>query len=117
MNTDNFEFRIFPKSRLATLDVGKYGKDMHYMFGLLEVDVTEARQAARLSRQAGQGDSLTAWMIIVIANTVSRHMEVRDCFAVARSEESRLYLNISKSSLILLFIFVLFVKIINRRLI
>ncbi len=66
----------FPKSRLATLDVGQYGKDKHYMFGLLEVDVTKARQAARHLRQTGEGVSFTAWTIKAIGNSVERHKEV-----------------------------------------
>jgi pyruvate/2-oxoglutarate dehydrogenase complex dihydrolipoamide acyltransferase (E2) component len=71
-----FKTITFPKSRLATLDVGKYGRNKHYMFGLLEVDVTVARQAARQLRQAGKGVSFTAWLTKVIANSLDRHKEV-----------------------------------------
>lgn len=73
---DTFKTITFPRSRLATLDVGRYGRNKHYMFGLLEVDVIMARQAARQLRQAGQGVSFTAWMIKAIANSVARHKEV-----------------------------------------
>jgi len=73
---DGFKVITFPRSRLATLDVGRYGRNKHYMFGLLEVDVTVARQAARQLRRAGQGVSFTAWMIKAIANSVARHREV-----------------------------------------
>ncbi len=66
----------FPRSRLATLDLGRYGRDTHYMFGLLEVDVTEARRASRKLRQEGRGVSFTAWMIKAIADSVARHREV-----------------------------------------
>lgn len=70
-------FRIieFPKSRLATLEVGQYGSDKHPMYGLLEVDVTDARQAAPRLRQTGQGVSFTAWMIKAVAGSVARHGE------------------------------------------
>jgi pyruvate/2-oxoglutarate dehydrogenase complex dihydrolipoamide acyltransferase (E2) component len=66
----------FPRSRLATADVGRYGRDAHVMFGLLEVDVTAARRAARELRRSGQGVSFTAWMIKAIADSVARHPEV-----------------------------------------
>ena len=46
------------------------------MYGLLEVDVTAARRAARQLRQAGQGVSFTAWMVKVIAMSAARHGEV-----------------------------------------
>jgi hypothetical protein len=74
--TDTYRTINFPKSRLATLDVGRYGQNKHYMFGLLEVDVTAARQAARRLRQTGQGVSFTAWMIKAVASSVARHKEV-----------------------------------------
>jgi len=76
MKADRFECRTYPKSRLGTLDVGKYGRDKHYMYGLLEVDVTRARQGARRLRQSGRGVSLTAWLIKEIADSVARHREV-----------------------------------------
>jgi pyruvate/2-oxoglutarate dehydrogenase complex dihydrolipoamide acyltransferase (E2) component len=82
--TDAFKTITFPRSRLATLDVGRYGMNKHYMFGLLEVDVTRARQAARQLRQAGQGVSLTAWMIKAVANSVARHKEVHSVAAGKR---------------------------------
>ncbi len=76
MIPDTFTTITFPRSRLATLDLGRYGRDTHYMFGLLEVDVTEARRAARQLRQEGSGVSFTAWMIKAIADAVARHREV-----------------------------------------
>jgi pyruvate/2-oxoglutarate dehydrogenase complex dihydrolipoamide acyltransferase (E2) component len=62
-----------PKSRLATVDLGRLWKDKHYMFGLLEVDVTLARRAARSLRTQGQLVSFTAWMIKAIASSISRN--------------------------------------------
>jgi hypothetical protein len=43
------------------------------MFGLLEVDVTLARRAARLLRGQGKQVSFTAWMIKAIGNSISRN--------------------------------------------
>ncbi len=76
MTPDAFTNITFPRSRLATMDLGRYGRDTHYMFGLLEVDVTEARNAARKLRREGMGVSFTAWMIKAIADSVARHREV-----------------------------------------
>jgi hypothetical protein len=39
----NYEIINYPKSRLATVDAGRFGHNKHYMFGLFEVDVTGAR--------------------------------------------------------------------------
>ena len=83
---DSFETIMFPRSRLATLDVGRYGRNKHYMFGLLEVDVTRARQEARHLRQSGQGVSFTAWMIKAVANSVARHREVHAVAAGKRTD-------------------------------
>jgi hypothetical protein len=43
---DTYRIVTFPRSRLSTIDVGRYGRDAHSMYGLLEVDVTAARRAA-----------------------------------------------------------------------
>ena len=61
----------FPKSRLATLDLGRLYRGKHYMFGLLEVDVTNSRMAARELRSKGQPVSFTAWMIKAIGNAIA----------------------------------------------
>ena len=73
---DTFTTLTFPRSRLATLDVGRFGRNRHLMVGLLEVDVTAARQAARGLRRSGQAVSFTAWMIKAIAQSVACHREV-----------------------------------------
>jgi hypothetical protein len=66
-----------PESRLATLDLGRLYKDKHYMFALLEVDVTLARQAARSLRSQGESVSFTAWMIKAIGNAIARNRTVQ----------------------------------------
>lgn len=35
--------QIFPKSRIATLDISKIGKKKHHIAALLEIDVTASR--------------------------------------------------------------------------
>lgn len=37
----------FPKSRLATIDAGKLGNSKHHITGLLEIDITDAREKVK----------------------------------------------------------------------
>jgi len=69
----DYEVIDYPKSRLATVDVGRFGRNKHYMFGLLEVDVTDARRHLRKLRQQGREISFTAWMIKTIGDCVARN--------------------------------------------
>ena len=71
--TRDYEIVRLPKSRLATMDVGRLARNKHYMFGLLEVDVTQARRAARALRTQGKPVSFTAWMIKAIGNSIARN--------------------------------------------
>ena len=73
MKPKAYEIVDLPESRLATMDLGRLYKDKHYMFGLLEVDVTLARQAARSLRSKGESVSFTAWMIKAIGNAIARN--------------------------------------------
>ena len=69
----DYEVIDYPKSRLGTADVGRFGHNKHYMFGLLEVDVTEARRRLRKLRLQGEETSFTAWMIKTIGDCVARN--------------------------------------------
>jgi hypothetical protein len=69
----DYEIIDYPRSRLATADVGRFGHDKHYMFGLIEVDVTEARRRLRRERREGESASFTAWMIKTIGDCVARN--------------------------------------------
>jgi hypothetical protein len=69
----DYDIIDYPKSRLATMDVGRFGHNKHYMFGLLEVDVTRPRHLLRKLRQQGQETSFTAWMIKTIGDCVARN--------------------------------------------
>lgn len=61
----------FPKSRIATLDVGEIGRKKHHIRALLEFDVTDARQALRAYRKTTKlGASFTAWLIKTISATI-----------------------------------------------
>jgi len=73
MKRTDYEIVEFPASRLSTSDVGRFGHKKHYIFGLLEIDVTSARQRLRKLRQHGQQVSFTAWMIKTIGDCVARN--------------------------------------------
>lgn len=73
MRERGYEIVDLPESRLATIDLGRLFRNRHAMFGLLEVDVTLARRAARTLRSEGHAVSFTAWMIKAIANAIARN--------------------------------------------
>lgn len=77
MRRQRFEVIEWPKSRLTSVDLGRLYKDRHIMFGLLEVDVTLARRAARALRSKGHPVSFTAWMIKAIGNAIARNPGVQ----------------------------------------
>jgi hypothetical protein len=85
LNND-YEIVSLPKSRLATLNVGKLSRNKHYVFGLLEVDVALARRAARALRTLGTAVSFSAWMIKAIGNSIARN---RNAHSVCESHRER----------------------------
>ncbi len=76
MSTHDYEIVDFPESRLATIDTGRLGLRKHYMYGLLEIDVTEARKRLRRLRRQGQEVSFTAWMVKTIGDCIANHRSV-----------------------------------------
>lgn len=71
-------FRIveFPRSRLATIDVGRMTARRHLMFAFLEIDVTGVREVVRRMRREGGQVSFTSWMIKAIGSAVERNKSV-----------------------------------------
>jgi len=55
------------------MDIGKIGREKHYVRALLQVDVTEARKKIKEHRQAGKKIAFTAWLIKVIADCAALH--------------------------------------------
>lgn len=47
----------FPKSRLATIDAGKLGNSKHHITGLLEIDITDAREKVKNRVKAGDRET------------------------------------------------------------
>ncbi len=73
----------FPRTRLATLDIGALSRRRHYVTALLELDVTAARRKLRELKQGGSRISFTGWLLKAIAATVADHKEAA-AFRVGR---------------------------------
>ncbi len=59
-------------SRLSSVDVCSIGVLKHHVKGLLELDVTGAREAVRYyRRKTGEGLSFTAWLVKCISRAIS----------------------------------------------
>jgi pyruvate/2-oxoglutarate dehydrogenase complex dihydrolipoamide acyltransferase (E2) component len=70
--------RRFPRSRKLIVDNGRAHEKRHPMVGLIEVDVTEARQLIRERKAAtGEGLSFTAFVAACLARAVAEHPEVQ----------------------------------------
>jgi pyruvate/2-oxoglutarate dehydrogenase complex dihydrolipoamide acyltransferase (E2) component len=77
MQKRNYQTVEFPRSRIATFDIGAIGKSKHYVSALLELNVTAAREKIRSARKArNERISFTAWLLKAIGETISRHKEV-----------------------------------------
>lgn len=72
----DYEVYQYPKSRLATFDVGKIGSKKHHIAGFLEVDVTLAREKISQQLKSGARISFTSWMLKVIAATIAENKNV-----------------------------------------
>jgi pyruvate/2-oxoglutarate dehydrogenase complex dihydrolipoamide acyltransferase (E2) component len=72
------EHRIvkFPKSRLATFDIGAAAKRKHAVSAYLEFDVTLAREKVRSAKEHGARITFTAWLLKTIGDAIGRHKEV-----------------------------------------
>lgn len=75
MKTDNWEISAFPRTRLATFDIGAISREKHYVTALLELNVGEARRKIREKKKGGAKVSFTGWLLKAIAETVVRHGE------------------------------------------
>lgn len=70
----NYKLKTFPKSRIATIDIGEIGKRKHHVIGMFEMDVTLARQKIRAgNKEKTEKISFNAWMISVIAGSLKQY--------------------------------------------
>ena len=77
LHMKNYNLIEFPKSRLATLDVGRIGNKKHQITGLLEVDVTCAKEMIRNQIRNGKEIGFISWLIKCVAETVSEDPSVQ----------------------------------------
>jgi pyruvate/2-oxoglutarate dehydrogenase complex dihydrolipoamide acyltransferase (E2) component len=72
----SFEERQFPDFRNATIDTLSWGNKRHHIPILLEIDVTDARDAIRDQKKTGQRIGFTDWIVKCIAQAVSEHKSI-----------------------------------------
>jgi pyruvate/2-oxoglutarate dehydrogenase complex dihydrolipoamide acyltransferase (E2) component len=80
MNENNGSYTItpFPKMRRLMVDGGRMGRQKHIVHGLVELDVTRARQAIRDHKaQTGETLSFTAFVMACLGRAVdmNKHMQ------------------------------------------
>ncbi len=67
----------FPRSRIATFDIGAVAKTKHYVTALLEFNVADARRKIRDARKTQDARiSFTGWLLKAIGETIRQHKEV-----------------------------------------
>jgi pyruvate/2-oxoglutarate dehydrogenase complex dihydrolipoamide acyltransferase (E2) component len=67
----------FPSSRKVIVDAGRLASRRHIVHGLLEVDVTAARDWARSARARGEDLSLTAFLVACFAQAIAANPAVQ----------------------------------------
>lgn len=71
---DDYKTVNFPKTRVATLDMGDLSQVRNRVMGFLELDVTNARRMIReLRGKSGRQLSFTAWLIKTISATLEEY--------------------------------------------
>jgi pyruvate/2-oxoglutarate dehydrogenase complex dihydrolipoamide acyltransferase (E2) component len=73
-----FEEVPFPRERVMVIDMFRVGLAKHTISGLMELDVTEAREFIRNHKaRTGERLSFTGWVIRCIAQAVNEHKQVQ----------------------------------------
>jgi pyruvate/2-oxoglutarate dehydrogenase complex dihydrolipoamide acyltransferase (E2) component len=72
----SFTTKEYPSSRVATFDVGVIGGKKHHVIGLVEADVTLARQRIRECIRSGRKISFNSWIVKVIGDTIAENRSV-----------------------------------------
>ncbi len=68
--------QIFPKSRIATLDICEIGKKKHHITAILEFDVSASREKLKKYKKSAVKVSFTAWLIKAISHTINNNKSV-----------------------------------------
>ncbi len=69
------EIHRFPRTRLATFDVGQLSQKRHYVPILLECDITDSRQKIRHLKKE-HPVSFNSWLLKTIGETITHHRSV-----------------------------------------
>jgi len=69
------KIKKFPRTRIATIDIGAVGIKKHHVSAFLEVDLTDSRVKIRQYRRDKGKISLIAWMVKVISSTLMDYGE------------------------------------------
>jgi pyruvate/2-oxoglutarate dehydrogenase complex dihydrolipoamide acyltransferase (E2) component len=73
----NYRIEPIPVMRRFSIDAGYLGRRRHSIHGLIEVDVTQARQTiAAYKSRTGEGISFTAWLIYCLAHAIQENPHV-----------------------------------------
>ena len=78
MKSVDYQVIPFPKIRRLMVDGGRLGRQKHLIHGLVEVDVTHARQLIRQHKEkSGEALSFTAFIIACLGHAVdmNKHMQ------------------------------------------
>ena len=70
---DNYSFKTFPPSRIATFDIFAVGLQKHHISVLLECDVSLPREKLEQLKAAGTHISFNAWLLNVIGKTIAEY--------------------------------------------
>jgi pyruvate/2-oxoglutarate dehydrogenase complex dihydrolipoamide acyltransferase (E2) component len=77
-NDDSYQTIPFPKIRRLMVDGGRLGRQKHVIHGLVEVDVTRARQAIRDHKlQTGEALSFTAFIMACLGRAVDMNKRMQ----------------------------------------
>lgn len=69
-----YRIEPIPVMRRFSIDAGYLGRRRHSIHGLIEVDVTQARQMmATYKSRTGEGISFTAWLIFCLAQAIQEN--------------------------------------------
>ncbi len=79
-NNDGYTVQPFPRIRLPMVDGGRMGRQRHTVHGLVEFDVTLARQAIRQHKQAtGETLSFTAFVVACLGKAIDMNKHMHAC--------------------------------------
>jgi len=70
---DQFRTHLYPKSRIGTYDIGKLSSSKHHVCGLIEVDVTSARNTINQLKTNNYPISFTSWLIKCIGDFANQY--------------------------------------------